>query len=68
MNKAIVKGHWHEIKGKLKQQWGKFTDDDIQQLSGSYEELQGLLEKRYGYKKEEAEKTLEKFLKDQNIH
>jgi len=35
MNKDIFKGHWHEIKGKLKQQWGKLTDNEITQMQGT---------------------------------
>ncbi len=62
MNEDIFKGKWHEIKGKVKQQWGKLTDDDITQMKGTQEELQGILQKKYGYQKEEAEKEVQKFL------
>ncbi len=62
MNKDIVKGHWKEIKGKLKQQWGKLTDDDITQMQGSYEDLSGKLQKVYGYQKDEAKKEIDSFL------
>jgi len=63
MNADIIKGHWKEMKGQLKQQWGKLTDDDLTQIEGSYDELQGSLQKRYGYKKEEAEKQIDEFIK-----
>jgi uncharacterized protein YjbJ (UPF0337 family) len=66
MNQDIIKGKWHEIKGKLKQQWGDFTDDDIIQIQGSYEELAGLLQKKYGYKKDQAEKEIQAFLDKNN--
>lgn len=49
MNKDIVKGNWKEIAGKLKQQWGKFTDNDITEMQGSREELEGKLQATYGY-------------------
>jgi uncharacterized protein YjbJ (UPF0337 family) len=62
MNKDIIKGNWKEVKGKLKQQWGKLTDDEITQMHGSYEELQGTLQKKYGYQKEEAERQIETFV------
>lgn len=64
MNEDIVKGHWKEIKGKLKQQWGKFTDDDLKTMEGNYEELEGLLQKQYGYGKEDAHREIKKFLSD----
>ena len=41
MNTDIIKGNWKEIKGKVKQQWGKLTDDDLQQIDGKREELVG---------------------------
>lgn len=66
MNKDIIKGHWHEIKGKLKQQWGNLTDDEITQIDGSYEELEGILQKSYGYQKEQVEKEIQAFLDKNN--
>lgn len=62
MNNDIIKGHWKEVKGKLRQQWGKLTDDDISQLKGSYEELAGALQKRYGYQKEQIKKEIDTFI------
>jgi len=66
MNKDIVKGHWKEIKGKLKQQWGKFTDDQIDEMEGTYEELEGALQKNYGYQKDEAKKQINNFIDKNN--
>lgn len=63
MNKDIFKGHWKEFKGKIKEQWGKLTDDEITQLEGKAEGLAGLLQKRYGYTKDRAEKDIEAFAK-----
>lgn len=62
MNKEIIKGHWKEITGKLKQQWGKLTDNDITSMRGTYDELEGTLMKKYGYDKERAQKEIELFL------
>jgi uncharacterized protein YjbJ (UPF0337 family) len=63
MNNDIVSGKWQEIKGKLKQQWGNLTDDEITKMQGTHEELQGLLQKRYGYQKDAADKEIDHFLK-----
>ena len=63
MNKDIVKGNWEKIKGKIKQEWGKFTDDEIARMKGEYQELYGEIQKKYGYKKEKAEEELNAFLK-----
>lgn len=58
MNREQFFGKWHEFKGKIKQKWGKFTDNEISQINGSYERVVGLLQKHYGYAKEQAEKEL----------
>lgn len=62
MNQDIVSGKWQEIKGKVKQQWGNLTDDEITKMKGTHEELQGLLQKKYGYQKDAAEKEIDVFL------
>jgi uncharacterized protein YjbJ (UPF0337 family) len=62
MDKDIIKGKWHEIKGSLKVQWGKLTDDQITQMKGSYEELAGALQKSYGYQKDQAKKEIDAFI------
>lgn len=63
-NEDIIKGKWKEIKGKVKQQWGKFTDDEVAQMQGSYEELLGNVQKKYGYQKEQAKQAIDEFLDD----
>jgi uncharacterized protein YjbJ (UPF0337 family) len=61
MNKDILKGQWKEIKGQVKRKWGKLTDDDIDRIDGSYEELVGALQKEYGYSREEAEREVDNY-------
>lgn len=58
MNKDIFKGNWNIAKGKLKEKWGKLTDDDLTLINGKREQLLGVLQKRYGYAKEQAEREL----------
>jgi len=48
MNADQLKGKWMQFKGELKQQWGKFTDDDLQQIEGSYDRFVGKVQERYG--------------------
>lgn len=67
MNKDIFKGHWNQIKGKIKQQWGDLTDDDVSTVEGKYDELVGKLQARYGYQRDEAEKNVNKFLDDNDF-
>ena len=61
MNTDIIKGNWKEIKGKVKQQWGKLTDDDLQQIDGKREELVGKIQAQYGYAREQAEEEGKKW-------
>lgn len=48
MNTGRLKGKWMQFKGELKQQWGKFFDNDLQQLEGRYDKIIGMLKERYG--------------------
>ncbi|MEX2162173.1 MAG: CsbD family protein [Anaerolineales bacterium] len=61
-NKDVMQGKWHELKGRVRQQWGKITEDDLGQLSGKIEELAGVLQQRYGYSKAQAEIEINKWL------
>ena len=61
MNKDQAAGNWKELKGKIKQQWGKLTDDDLTVLEGTSDELAGRIQKRYGIAKEEAQKQIDSF-------
>lgn len=63
MNKDIFMGQWVEMKGKIKQQWSRLTDDDILQIDGQYDELVGKLQKHYGYEKANAEREIHDFIK-----
>jgi uncharacterized protein YjbJ (UPF0337 family) len=61
MNKDMVQGNFTQLKGKIKQQWGKLTDDEIDQLEGNAEILAGKLQERYGYERDEAERQAKEF-------
>ena len=60
MNKLRFKGSWNEIKGKLKQQYGNLTDDDLVFAEGKNDELLGRLQKKLGKTKDEARQMVEK--------
>lgn len=68
INQDVIQGHWKEIKGKIKQKWGKLTDDEISIMRGSCEELAGALQKRYGYEKEEADEQIKKFTDENDLN
>jgi len=58
MNTDTIKGDWKQLKGKIKEKWGDLTDDDLQKVEGKRDQLVGLLQKKYGLAKEEAERQL----------
>jgi uncharacterized protein YjbJ (UPF0337 family) len=62
MNEDIVQGKWKELRGKVRQRWGKVTGDDVDQLQGTHEELVGLLQKRYGYERKQAAKEVKEWV------
>ena len=61
MNKDILQGKWREMKGKVKEQWGKLTDDDLDKIDGKSKQLLGLLQQRYGYARDKAEEEYKRF-------
>ena len=63
MNNNISQGNWKEIKGKIKEKWGKFNDDEIETLNGHLDQLSGKIQKTYGYAKEKAETEYQDFTK-----
>jgi len=61
MNWDQISGSWKEVKGKVREKWGKLTDDDLEMIAGKKDQLLGALQKRQGLAKEEAEKELDAF-------
>lgn len=64
MNMEQVKGNWMILKGKVKEQWGKLTDDDLDVAEGQLDQLAGKISVRYGLAKEEAYKHLKTLERD----
>jgi uncharacterized protein YjbJ (UPF0337 family) len=65
MNRDTLKGQWMQLKGKIRQQWGKLTDDEIDQLQGNAEQLIGRVQERYGYTRQQAEQEVDRWLGQQ---
>jgi uncharacterized protein YjbJ (UPF0337 family) len=61
MNKDIIKGKWSQLKGEVKVQWGKLTDDELDQIAGNYDKIVGKLQEKYGYNRDKAEKEANSF-------
>ena len=62
MNADTLKGKWHEIKGAVKEEWGKLTDADLAEVEGKEEKLLGVLQQKYGHSREKAEHEYNEFI------
>ena len=61
MNWDRIAGEWKQFQGHVKEKWGKLTDDDLTTIAGKRDQLAGLLQERYGYAKDQAEKEIDQF-------
>jgi uncharacterized protein YjbJ (UPF0337 family) len=66
MNTETIKGNWKQLKGKVKERWGKLTDDDLAVIEGKKDQLVGKLQERYGYAKDQAKKEADAFYNECN--
>ena len=62
MNWDQVEGKWKQMKGSMRQKWGKLTDSDYEQIAGSRDKFIGSLQERYGYTRDKAEKELDEWM------
>ena len=65
MNNDMVKGKWTEIKGEIRNRWGKLTSDELEKTEGNLQAIAGLIQQRYGETKEAAEEKLNKLFSRQ---
>ena len=61
MNKDTLKGQWNQLKGSVREQWGKLTDDDLDRVEGQSEQLVGRIQERYGIARDEAERQVDEW-------
>jgi uncharacterized protein YjbJ (UPF0337 family) len=61
-----VEGNWKQAKGKVKEQWGKLTDDDLTFIAGKRDQLEGKIQERYGIQRDIARKQIDEWAQSQN--
>ena len=61
MNVDTMKGQWKQLTGKVKEKWGKLTDDDLTTINGQKDQFVGKIQERYGYAKEQAAREVDEF-------
>ncbi|WP_370400448.1 CsbD family protein [Sulfitobacter sp. JB4-11] len=62
MNWDQIEGKWKEMTGEVKAKWGDLTDDDVAEVNGNREALEGKIQAKYGKSKEEAKKEVDEFM------
>ena len=62
MNSDTFQGQWKQLRGKVQQEWGKLTDDELDQIAGKRDQLVGKIQEKYGYTRAEAENQVDDFL------
>jgi uncharacterized protein YjbJ (UPF0337 family) len=67
MNEDIFQGKWKEMRGQVKEWWGKLTDDDLERVGGKADQFIGLLQQKYGYTRQRAEKEINRRLEEAKI-
>ncbi len=64
MNEDTMRGQWTQIKGRVREQWGKLTNDDLDQIQGRAEQLVGRVQERYGIARDEAKRQVDDWLRN----
>ncbi len=64
MNDDILKGQWRQVRGNVRETFGKLTDDDLEQIGGNAETLLGKIQERYGYTRDQASREWDNFWND----
>jgi uncharacterized protein YjbJ (UPF0337 family) len=59
MDWTRLEGNWKQMRGRVKERWGKLTDDDLNAIAGRRDQLEGLIQERYGYARERARREIE---------
>jgi uncharacterized protein YjbJ (UPF0337 family) len=65
MNWDRIEGNWKQVKGKIRERWGKLTDDDLDRIAGHKDVLVGRLQELYGLKQDEVEGQLREWERHQ---
>jgi uncharacterized protein YjbJ (UPF0337 family) len=68
MNTDQWQGKWKQVKGSMKERWGKLTDDDLDVIAGQRDQLVGRIQERYGIAKEQARKQVEDWMRMQESY
>ena len=61
-----VEGNWKQLKGAIKEKWGKLTDDDLTEIDGKRDQLEGKIQERYGFAKDQVRQEVDDWYNEQD--
>jgi uncharacterized protein YjbJ (UPF0337 family) len=61
MNTDRIRGQWKQVRGRIKEQWGRLTDDDLDVIAGKRQQLLGRIQERHGVARDEAQRQVRDF-------
>jgi len=64
MNWALIEGNWKQFQGRVRERWGRLTDDHIDTIAGKRDRLAGKIQDAYGITKAQAESQVKTFESD----
>lgn len=65
MNRDVLEGKWRQFRGRIKTQWGKLTDDELDEIEGNFDLLVGKIQEKYGQTRAEIERDLNMLLAEE---
>lgn len=63
MNRDRLEGKWKQFSGRVRERWGKLTDDQLSVVAGKHDQVAGRYQERYGITKDEGARVLREFLR-----
>jgi uncharacterized protein YjbJ (UPF0337 family) len=67
MDWTRVEGNWKQFKGRVKEKWGDLTDDDLDKINGHRDQLEGVIQERYGIAKDQVRQDIDAWLETENV-
>lgn len=72
MNREQMAGNWRVMRGKVREQWGRLTNDDLDVIQGKHDQLVGKIQQRYGKQRDQVERDVDRWLDtvepDETVH
>jgi len=67
MKEDTLRGQWNQLKGRIREQWDKLNDEDLDQIQGRAEQLIGKLQQRYGIARDEAKRQVDAWMQHAHV-